>query len=205
MQKETNYKHCNVMKGNTFNAPTQVADQIINFQDKGKNKPAATYKAEPLWRSSITMAVLSWVSLITGVLGLLPIGKLVGFIYKRSLMTVSVEEFQKWSWMLFILIFLFLSSLSLLRITRKQTRHPLFCNFAISGYGRRITLEKIHTSKCPRCGGKMKYYNKPVEYIYTRDNNGNSKKEIIKRIPVLECRRNAEHWYKVDIAEERII
>ena len=33
---------------------------------------------------------------------------------------------------------------TLRRIAKKQTRHPLFFNFAISGYGNRLTIEKIH-------------------------------------------------------------
>jgi len=93
---------------------------------------------------------------------------------------------------------------SLRKIAKKQIRVPLILNYAISGYGRRITLEKIHIDKCPRCGGKMKYYNKPVEWIDNYYGDGRTKREITKRIPVLECKRNSEHYYEVDPAEDRV-
>lgn len=52
--------------------------------------------------------------------------------------------------------------------------------------------------------GKMKYYNKPVEWREILRSDGSTKREVTKRIPVLECRRNAEHWYAVDPAEDRV-
>lgn len=80
----------------------------------------------------------------------------------------------------------------------------MFCNFAINGYGGRLVLEKIHIDKCPQCGGKMKYYNKPVEWKELLYSNGKIKRQIVKKVPALECKRNAEHWYKVDPAEDRV-
>ena len=103
-----------------------------------------------------------------------------------------------------IKFFLFLIFFTLRRIAKKQTRHPLFFNFAISGYGNRLTIEKIHIEGCPQCGGKMKYYNKPVEWREILRSDGSTKREVTKRIPVLECKRNAEHWYAVDPAEDRV-
>lgn len=65
-------------------------------------------------------------------------------------------------------------------------------------------IEKIHIEGCPQCGGKMKYYNKPVEWREILRSDGSTKREVTKRIPVLECKRNAEHWYAVDPAEDRV-
>ena len=73
-----------------------------------------------------------------------------------------------------------------------------------SGYGNRLTIEKIHIEGCPQCGGKMKYYNKPVEWREILRSDGSMKREVTKRIPVLECKRNAEHWYAVDPAEDEV-
>lgn len=86
----------------------------------------------------------------------------------------------------------------------RYLKNPLFFNFAISGYGNRLTIEKIHIEGCPQCGGKMKYYNKPVEWREILRSDGSTKREVTKRIPVLECKRNAEHWYAVDPAEDRV-
>lgn len=55
-----------------------------------------------------------------------------------------------------------------------------------------------------KCGGKMKYYNKPIEWREILRSDGSIKREVTKRIPVLECKRNAEHWYSVDPAGDKI-
>lgn len=66
-QKNTN-KNINV--GNTFNGPTQMINSvIINSPHKDLVEEPATYRPEPLWRSPFTLAVLSWISVIIGVLG----------------------------------------------------------------------------------------------------------------------------------------
>ena len=57
----------------------------------------------------------------------------------------------------------------------------MILNYAISGYDRRITLEKIHVDKCPQCGGKMKYYNKPVEWREIVRTDGSVKYEVTKK------------------------
>lgn len=96
-----------------------------------------------------------------------------------------------------ISLLLLVFSLWLRRITKKQIRIPLAFDYAINGMDRRIVIEMVKPDKCPICGGKMKYYNKPVEWReYYVD--GKTKRELLKRTPALECRRNCEHWFKVD-------
>lgn len=87
---------------------------------------------------------------------------------------------------------------------KKQIRVPMVFNYAISGSDGRLTLEKIHIEKCPQCGGKMKYYNKAVDWNYKYYSDGRTKREVIKRMPVLECTRNSEHYYIVDPAEDKV-
>ena len=50
----------------------------------------------------------------------------------------------------------------------------------------------------------MRYYNKLIEWVDTYYSDGKTKREITKRSPALECKRNSEHWYRVDTAEDRI-
>jgi hypothetical protein len=204
MKKNTN-KNINV--GNTFNGPTQMfGSVVINLPHEDLTEETATYTPEPLWRSPLTLAVLTWISAIIGVLGIIPIGNVIGSIlalFYDSSQVQTTEELQLWAWLLLIVMTLLVTSITLRRIAKKQVRYPLFCNFAINGYGKRIVIEKIHISKCPRCGGEMKYYNKPVGW----NNNyidGKVKREVTERIPVLECKRNREHCYKVDTAEDRV-
>jgi hypothetical protein len=197
----------NSFNGETnFSGPTQIVagDVINNVADSYEKK--ANYNPEPVWRSPFTMAVLSWISVAIGILGVFPIGKILksAVDYFKSQDITSILEVQPYTIMFIILIFLFLIFLPLRRIVKNETRYPLLFNFAISGYGRRLTLEKIHIDKCPQCGGKMKYYNKPVEWVDKYYSGGRTKREVTKRIPVLECKRNAEHWYRVDPAEDKI-
>ena len=44
----------------------------------------------------------------------------------------------------------------------------------------------------------------PVEWIDKHYSDGKTKREITKRIPVLECKRNHEHCYVVDPAEDKV-
>ncbi len=203
-QKNTN-KNINV--GNTFNGATQmIGSVVINSPHEDLVEEPATYQPEPLWRSPFTLAVLSWVSVIIGVLGIIPIGNIIGSalsLFNDSFQRKTTEEIQLWTGLFFIAMMLLFIFITLRRIAKKQVRYPLFCNLAISGSGKRIVVEKIHINKCPRCGGEMRYYNKPQEW---RDYyvDGKMKHEVTKRVPVLECKRNSEHYYRVDTAEDRI-
>ncbi|WLD76415.1 hypothetical protein QU661_00800 [Mogibacterium neglectum] len=190
-----------------FNGSVQFAGGDIINESSTPKQVEATYKAEPKWRSPFTIAVLSWISVIIGILSLIPIGKI--FIsalnlLKGNFQAVSNFSVQVYLIFLIILVFLFVVFLSFRRIVKKQIRVPLPLNYAISGHDRHLTLEKIHINKCPQCGGKMKYYNKPVEWIDKYYSDGKTKREVTKRIPVLECTRNSEHCYKVDPAEDKV-
>lgn len=68
----------------------------------------------------------------------------------------------------------------------------------------KIVIEKIHIEKCSKCDGKMKYYNKPIEWVDKLYSDGKVKREVTKRIPVLECKRNSNHCYVVDYAEDKV-
>lgn len=167
----------------------------------------ANYVPEPIWSSPFTLAVLTWISTIIAILGVFPIAKIVKnivcFLIETYGNTIKLDM-QKYFIILVICVFLFLIIFTLRRIAKRQTRHPLLFNFAINGYGNRLIIGKIHIEGCPQCGGKMKYYNKPVEWREILCSDGSIKREATKRIPVLECKRNAEHWYAGDPAEDRV-
>ena len=202
--KDTNNQ--NNFNGTTnFNGPVQFAGGDIINETSIPKQVEPMYTPEPKWRSPFTLAVLSWISVIVGILSLIPIGKIVVNalnLLKGNLQVVSDFPIQTYSIAFIILVFLFILFFSLRRIVKKQIRVPLVLNYALSGHDGHLTLEKIHIDKCPKCGGKMKYYNKPVEWIDKYYSDGRTKREITKRIPVIECTRNSEHCYKVDPAED---
>lgn len=89
-------------------------------------------------------------------------------------------------------------------ITSKETRQPLMFNYALSGIGNRLSIEKVEVAACPICNGKMKYYNKPIAWDRVIDPNGKEKRIVTERVPALECKRNSKHWFEVDPAEDKI-
>lgn len=191
-----------------FNGMTQIATgDIINNRSFDDSPPKATYTPEPIWRSPFTMAVLTWLSTIIGIVSLFPLGKIVKCI--MNFLKGDIHQLLDYTNSIYFIIFtglFFLTSLLLMirRIAKNQTRHPLCFNFAISGFGGRLTLEKIHIDKCPQCGGKMKYYNRPVEWRTIVRSDGSTKRDVIKKVPALECKRNAKHWQEIDPAEDKI-
>lgn len=190
-----------------FNGPVQFAGGDIINKTSASRQDEAKYTPEPKWRSPFTLAALSWISVIIGILGLFPVGKILAnalSLLKGNVETALDFPVQTYSVIFIIFALLFILFFSLRRIAKKQIRVPLILNYAISGYGRRITLEKIHIDECPRCGGKMKYYNKPIEWVDKYYSDGKTKREVTKRIPALECKRNSEHWYEVDPAEDKV-
>lgn len=192
--------------GGVFNAP--ISNVTVNNNVYTHNKESGTlYEAVPIWRSPITMGILSWISTIIGLAQLFPLYKIIEpliDIFIKNESDVSSGNNAVYVFAFLVLLTIFITAMGLRSIAKNQTRHPLFKNYAISGLGKKITVEKIRTKKCPQCGGEMIYYNKPVEWEPKVDSDGKVKHVVSKRVPALECKRNPKHWYEVDPAEERL-
>lgn len=52
-----------------------------------------------------------------------------------------------------------------------------------------------------RCGGKLRFHNKPTRWIDYTMSDGSTKREITERTPAAVCTRNRKHWYSVDEAD----
>jgi len=187
----------NDFRNANFHANTQIVEGDVYNINYEREEQKATYQPEPIWRSQITLATLTWLSFIISVSSLFPIYKVIVEPI-LNLSTGNYENIGKSNYLfivLVLLLFLFFIVQILRYIAKKQIRYPLILNYAINGKEHKLTLEKININPCPQCGGKMKYYNKPIEWIG---------KKVTKTTPALECLRNHEHWYKVDPAEDRI-
>ena len=197
----------NNVSGNVFNGPTNIIAERNFSSQEPKLEEAATYMPEPIWRSPITMALLTWIGFILSLIEIRPFYKIVEpLIILLTEKRIEINEnYYLYGIFFVIVMFLLILIFRLRTITKKETRHPLFFNYAISGLKGKITIEKIHIDNCPKCGGKMKYYNKPVEWVDMSYSDGRIKHKITKRTPVLQCRRNPEHCYKVDPAEDKIM
>ena len=205
MRDKYSKSNINNVSGNIFNGPTNIVAGN-DYSREAKEDKVASYTPEPVWRSPITMAMLSWMGFIISLLGLFPMYKM--FEPEINLITnkrVKVDLNNNIYVIIFAVIFiLFVLVLHLRSITKKETRHPLFFNYAISGLGRKITIEKIRIDKCPICGGTMKYFNKAVEWRNITYSDGRTKREVIKKVPALQCKRKSDHWCEVDPAGDKL-
>lgn len=185
----------------------QIAIGDINNGAMGTHKMTATYTPEPLWRSPITMAGVTWVSLFIGILGIFPLSQVIKEVLqitKGDGHGVFDSSFLTYGVITCLCILLLVMLIELRIFLKSETRRPIMSNLAVNAYGKRIVLEKIRPGKCPQCGGKMKYYNKPIEWDELTYTDGKRERIIRKRQPTLECRRNYEHCYPVDPAEDTI-
>lgn len=195
----------NKVSGNVFNGPTNIVAGN-NYSKKDEENKVASYTPEPVWRSTITMAILSWIGFIISLIGLFPMYKIfepvINLITNES---IKVDSNNNIYVIIFaVILILFVLVMRLRSITKKETRHPLFFNYAISGLGRKITIEKIHIDKCPICGGTMKYFNKAVEWRDITYSDGRTKRKVTKKVPALQCKRNLDHCFEVDPAADRV-
>ena len=205
MRDKYSKSNINNVSGNIFNGPTNIVAGN-NYSREAEEDKVASYTPESVWRSPITMAMLSWMGFIISLIGLFPMYKMfepiINLITNKS---IKVDLNNNIYVIIFAVIFiLFVLVLCLRSITKKETRHPLFFNYAISGLGRKITIEKIRIDKCPICGGTMKYFNKAVECRDITYSDGRTKREVTKKVPALQCKRNSDHWYEVDPAADKL-
>ncbi|WP_410678941.1 hypothetical protein [Avibacterium paragallinarum] len=191
MGQKNNFKNAN------FHSTTQIVQgDVYNINSENKEFTTASYQPEPIWRSKITLAILNWAGTIMGLFSLFPLYKGIIEPIKMLLSSDYKNIGNNYFIIPLIILIALLSVVLMLRnIVKKQLRYPLAFNYAISGKGQELILEKIKTGPCPQCGGKMRYYSKPIEW---------TGKKVTKAIPALECLRNSEHWYKVDPAEDKV-
>lgn len=69
-----------------------IGSVVINSPHEDLIEESATYQPEPLWRSPFTLAVLSWVSVIIGVLGIVPIGNIIGSALSLSMILFKGKQ-----------------------------------------------------------------------------------------------------------------
>lgn len=157
----------------------------------------AEYEPKWSWKSPLTMSVLTWISVVLGLFSILAGWQ--GF-------TSSFSEIQagagggprsiNWLIVFLTLFILFVISVWLRRVTKRRTQHFSPWSFlpSITGWGGRIGLAKLQ-GECPKCGGDLRFYNKPVEWI-TDVQSGKIK--VTRRAAAGECSRNPDHWWTVD-------
>ncbi|WP_239823577.1 hypothetical protein [Streptococcus oralis] len=196
----------NIGVGNTAGGDIFAAGRDIYIQKKDE-KPVAEYEAKVIWKTPLTKSVLSFSGILSSVASAFTIFKGIEPLINwfRNSNTGQFKGINENFLFIFLGIFLLTIIIFYLRsITSKETRQPLMFNYALSGIGNRLSVEKVEVAACPICNGKMKYYNKPIAWDREIAPNGKEKLIVTERVPALECKRNSKHWFEVDPAEDKI-
>ena len=67
--------------------------------------------------------------------------------------------------------------------------------------GGQVVIEK-YAGDCPECGGKLRFYNRPVRWHYEPDEAGR-RAVVDERSPSAECRRDLRHWWTIERPDPR--
>lgn len=126
-------------------------------------EPVAECHVKWSWRSPLTLAVLTWVSVLLGAFGLvagwqglLPI---VDLPNGGSLKQPSMA----WIYVFVGAVLLFVFSVELQGIAKRRTQHLPSVSWlpAVTGWGGRVGIAKLEGA-CPRDGAALRFYDKPV-------------------------------------------
>lgn len=174
---------------------TQVAGDMI--VGRSASESAAQYEPKWSWRSPLTLALLTWISVILGGLGIVagwqglsPLIAAIGSGLPAESPSVG------WMVALFLAVLLLLVVLALRGVTKHRTQHfsPLPWLPTLTGWGGRIGLARLQGT-CPIDGGRLRFYDKPSKWI---DYPDTGRRKVTERRMAAECVRNADHWWPVD-------
>jgi hypothetical protein len=173
------------------------AGRDVHFTNHTAEEEVATYEPKWSWKSPLTLAALSWISVALGILSLVSgwqgIGSLISF-FKSG----PSKQLPSYGWLISFgaTVILLLLFMELRRITKLRTQHFSAWPFlpSITGWGGKIGLAKLQ-GKCPKCDGNLKFYNRPTEWV-TEHPSGRTR--VSKRTAAAECSRNPDHWWTVD-------
>ena len=125
MRDKYSKSNINNVSGNIFNGPTNIIAGN-NYSKEAEEDKVASYTPEPVWRSPITMAMLSWMGFIISLIGLFPIYKMfesvINLITNKS---IKVDLNNNIYIIIFAVLFiLFVLVLCLRNITKKKLDIP---------------------------------------------------------------------------------
>lgn len=168
----------------------------IHVVGGSQTEPAAEYQAKWSWRSPLTLAVLTWVSVVLGAVGVVAgwqgLSPVVSFFRGRSAEPPSLA----WTYVFLGVMLVFLLSMGLRGVARQRTQHFPSVPWlpALTGWGGRVGLAKLE-GRCPRDGAALRFYNKPIKWV---EDLKTGKRKITQRQMAAECSRNPDHWWSVD-------
>lgn len=183
--------------GGDIHGPAYQAGGDINI-GMSSPEPSVEYGASWSWRSPLTLAALTWLSVALGVLGVVAgwqgLMPLINMLRNGRLPNGPPN--LSWLITFVVVAVLFLIALVLRRVAKHRTQHffALPGMPAITGWGGRVGLAKFR-GRCPICGGNLRFYDKPTHWI---EDLQSGRRKITARSMAAECVKNEDHWWPVD-------
>lgn len=160
-------------------------------------EPVAKYQPKWSWQSPLTLAMLTWISVGLGVLGVIAGWQGLTPFFESLGHGLQMERPQT-GWMIaFIVVFLLLVFVILLRgVAKNRTQHfsPLSWFPTLTGWGGRIGFARLQGT-CPVCSGRLKFYDKPTKWLTFLETG---RRKVTERRMAAECVKNEDHWWPVD-------
>ena len=154
-----------------------------------------------------TAALITVVTFFTGWRSLAPIIEMFnGLRHGRLLPEPPSNSHTFWLFGFIACVLGLVAALCSLRHVRAQTFQPprlsIFPTVAgITDYRSRQRLALVRFSgECLRCGGKLRFYDKPTAW-HDEVVNGRRKRIVDQREPAAECKNNPRHWYRLEVTD----
>lgn len=170
-------------------------DLIFYPQVPSSASTTPQYDVKWSWRSPLTLAALTWISVLLGILslgsGYKVFEPLISAFVKGAGLEGMSEMQPVWIFVLLGLFLVFAVAMTLRRIAKNETQHLSRFGFlpAITGWGRRIGLARLR-GKC-QCGGRLRFYSKAVAWSQPDPQTG--KQRVTDRDLTAECVRDPKH------------
>lgn len=174
-----------------------VAGRDIHYNSVPQ-EPVVEYKASWSWKSPVTMATLTWLSVVLGVVGVIAGWQGLQPIF--SLLRGSLGTDGPPSIWLLAVFFAVLCGVMIALGLRRIVKHgaqwfpPVSWLPVVTGWGGHVGLARLD-GVCPRCGGRLRFYDKPTRWI---DYPETGRRNVTERTMAAECTRNSGHWWSVD-------
>ena len=186
-------------RGGNPKVARQVGGSLVLTAPHGadlSNRP--TYEVKWFWHSPLTQARIVLAGVILGALCLL-----TGYAGVRSQVYGLDRGVTSLDLAVLIAFAVFVSLLGLAiflgRVVARRTQHFGSTGLlpVLTGWGGRIGVARF-TGTC-YCGGRLRFYNKPVEWI---EDLNTGRRRATERTMGAECVRSPrDHWWQVDAAE----
>lgn len=173
--------------------------------------PMPDITAKWSWKSPLTQARLAWAGVILAIIPIASAYNLIKPLLDGSALSafgtseVQSNTNEQWFWIVALIVsgMLVLAIVSMWRVVRRRLHvfSPLPFLPVMSECDGHLALAK-YEGVCSRCGGELRFYNKPTAWRTESTSNGGTREKVSERTMVAECSGNPKlHVWPLDTTE----